>query len=180
MKALFAGGPTDFDGRYYRTAGAIGTPAPVQQPHPPLLVGASQPRLLSYAARHADIVGIVPAFETNAVMGDRRIPFVDSVDRQVDCIRAAAGARRPEVELHMVAAPVVVTDDAARAWDDAAAAARVPVADLQAAPHALIGSVDEICATLEARRARWGVSYWTFPVHQLDVVAPIVERLAGR
>jgi probable F420-dependent oxidoreductase len=180
MREVLSGRPTDHAGRYYRTAGVIGTPAPVQQPHPPLLIGGSRPRLLSFAARQADIVGIVPAFETNAVMGDRRVPYEQSVDRQVGWIREAAGARLADLELHMVAFPVVVTDDAAAAWEQAAAAARVPVDDLRSAPHALIGSVEEICETLLARRERWGVSYWTFPVARLDAVAPIVERLAGR
>jgi probable F420-dependent oxidoreductase len=180
MQALFAGDDVHHDGQHYRTSGASGTPAPVQRPHPPLLVGASQPRLLSYAARHADIVGIVPALETHAVMGDRRIPYAESADRQVGRIRDAAGDRLTDLELHMTAFPVIVTDDAASAWEDAAAAARVPVGDLQAAPHVLIGSVDEICEALEARRERWGVSYWTFPVARLDAVAPVVERLTGR
>src|SRR5438128_583740 len=32
--------PFDFDGRYYRLRGTICEPKPVQQPHPPILIGA--------------------------------------------------------------------------------------------------------------------------------------------
>jgi hypothetical protein len=56
----------------------------------------------------------------------------------------------------------------------------VPVAELRASPHALVGSASEIVEALEVRRERWGVSYWSFAVEQLDAVAPIVEQLAGR
>jgi len=48
--------PFDFDGRFYTLRGAIGEPKPVQQPGPPILVGASGERLsLRVVARHADI-----------------------------------------------------------------------------------------------------------------------------
>ena len=46
-------------------------------------------------------------------------------------------------------------------------------------PHALIGSVDSICAQLVERRERYGISYVTFGSSALEAVAPIVARLAG-
>jgi hypothetical protein len=47
-------------------------------------------------------------------------------------------------------------------------------------PHVLVGSVDQICEVLEARRARWGVSYYVVPPNALDDFAPVVARMAGR
>ena len=45
---------TDFDGTYYRLAGARCEPKPVQQPHPPLVIGGSgEKRTLRTAARFA-------------------------------------------------------------------------------------------------------------------------------
>ena len=46
-------------------------------------------------------------------------------------------------------------------------------------PHALIGSVDEICDQLTERRDTYGISYVTFPARMVDAVAPIVARLTG-
>ena len=43
-----------FDGRYYRLRDARSRPGSVQRPRPPLLVGASGPRMLRIVARHAD------------------------------------------------------------------------------------------------------------------------------
>jgi alkanesulfonate monooxygenase SsuD/methylene tetrahydromethanopterin reductase-like flavin-dependent oxidoreductase (luciferase family) len=45
---------TDYDGRFYRCAGAETVPLPVQRPRPPLTVAAHGPKMLSIAARFAD------------------------------------------------------------------------------------------------------------------------------
>src|SRR6476469_8025926 len=46
---------TDYHGRYYQMADAPFAPKPVQQPHIPLLIGSSGPRMLALTAKHADI-----------------------------------------------------------------------------------------------------------------------------
>jgi hypothetical protein len=45
---------TTFDGRYYRLVEAPCRPAPIQQPRPPLTLGAHGPRMLRIVARYAD------------------------------------------------------------------------------------------------------------------------------
>ena len=47
-------------------------------------------------------------------------------------------------------------------------------------PHALAGSVDEICEQLERRRAEYGFSYITVGAAVADDFAPVVARMAGR
>jgi hypothetical protein len=46
-------------------------------------------------------------------------------------------------------------------------------------PHTWIGTVAQICDSLEERRQRWGVSHWVVPARALDAVAPVVARLAS-
>ncbi len=54
LRLMFGGEPFDYDGRYYRLAGAIGRPVPDQQ-RLPIHVGGAGPRLtLPLVARHAD------------------------------------------------------------------------------------------------------------------------------
>jgi F420-dependent oxidoreductase-like protein len=60
LKGLFTQELTTFDGRYYQLKEARREPKPVQQPHPPLLIGGSGEQLtLRVAAKHADIWNFV-------------------------------------------------------------------------------------------------------------------------
>ena len=48
--------PLHYSGRFYDIKGGASLPAPVQQPHPPIWVGASGERkMLPLVARHADV-----------------------------------------------------------------------------------------------------------------------------
>jgi len=47
--------PFDFDGRSVRLRGAVCEPKPVQQPHPPVMIGGQGDRVLRLVAEHADI-----------------------------------------------------------------------------------------------------------------------------
>ena len=55
LRALMTTDGATFEGRHYRLRGATYRPRPVQQPHPPIWVGAGGPRrTIPIAARHAD------------------------------------------------------------------------------------------------------------------------------
>ena len=47
--------------------------------------------------------------------------------------------------------------------------------EMRAHPHALFGSVDEICEELERRRERFGISYITVGAEALAAFAPEIE-----
>ncbi|MEU7858346.1 LLM class flavin-dependent oxidoreductase [Nonomuraea sp. NPDC049141] len=59
IKGLWGPEPFQFKGEHYTVHTLNGLPKPVQQPHPPIRVGAFGKRVLSLAARVADTVGIV-------------------------------------------------------------------------------------------------------------------------
>jgi alkanesulfonate monooxygenase SsuD/methylene tetrahydromethanopterin reductase-like flavin-dependent oxidoreductase (luciferase family) len=46
--------PFDFDGSYVRLSGALCNPKPVQQPHPPIMIGGRSTATLRVVAEHAD------------------------------------------------------------------------------------------------------------------------------
>ena len=46
-------------------------------------------------------------------------------------------------------------------------------------PSIFIGSVDQIVDEMQGRRERYGISYYVVRDRSLEMVAPIVARLAG-
>jgi alkanesulfonate monooxygenase SsuD/methylene tetrahydromethanopterin reductase-like flavin-dependent oxidoreductase (luciferase family) len=54
MKAMFTEDEPTYEGEHYRIENAYNEPKPVQNPHPPFVIGGAGPTLLRIAARHAD------------------------------------------------------------------------------------------------------------------------------
>ena len=72
------------------------------------------------------------------------------------------------------------TDDRAGTIEMMAPLFGLPPDDLDMYPHACIGTTDEICESLEARRARWDASYITFQgADAMEAMAPVVAKLRG-
>ncbi len=54
IRRMWGEQPASFSGKHYTIDEALLDPRPVQQPHPPILVGASGDRMLKLVAKHAD------------------------------------------------------------------------------------------------------------------------------
>jgi probable F420-dependent oxidoreductase len=180
VKRLFADGPVTHDGAHYRVTDLEGTPKPLQRPGPPLLIGGGGRRVLSIAAREADIVGInvnLAGGVIDASVGPNAT--VEATDEKIAWIRDSAGERFDDLELQVRVHIAAITDDR-----DGMAAALGPALGLSpeaalASPHALAGTVDQVCDQLEERRERWGISYIGLSAASLDEMAPVIARLAG-
>ena len=157
-----------------------GLPRPVQRPRPPLLIGGGGPRILALAAREADIVGIVPRTYADGSGLDTADTSPAALDAKVATIRAAAGPRIARLELNAVVQRVFVADDPSAAIAEVAQQWRLTPAQTRESPFVLAGPVDAIVDALEARRARYGISYVTVFEQYLDAFAPVVGRLSGR
>ncbi|KAB7753173.1 LLM class flavin-dependent oxidoreductase [Mycolicibacterium mucogenicum] len=59
--------PFDFSGTHVRLTGAVGNPKPIQQPHPPILIGGRSARLLRVAAEHAQLWNVPGADLDDAI-----------------------------------------------------------------------------------------------------------------
>jgi len=55
IKQVFTSETVTFSGKYYTMTALRLVPRPVQQPHPPILIGSAGRRMLTIAAREADI-----------------------------------------------------------------------------------------------------------------------------
>jgi probable F420-dependent oxidoreductase len=181
IKSLLAGQPASLDGCYYRVREHRGYPPPTQQPRPPILIGGNGPKLLSLAAREADIVGFTGlGFQKGGSQVDVSGFKADSVDERVQWVRSEAGARFAELELNTLVQLVTVTDDRQQAAADLSARwPAITAEDVLETPYALVGTVDQMVEALQARRRRWGFSYVVTHEPYLDALAPVVARLAG-
>jgi probable F420-dependent oxidoreductase len=91
LKLLWTEDRPSFDGRHYRLRDAAGNPKPVQQPHPPIWIGAGGPRVLKVAARHADVWN--PAeegLEAARAAGRRLVAACREIGRDPGAIRWSA------------------------------------------------------------------------------------------
>jgi probable F420-dependent oxidoreductase len=180
LKGCFADDAFSFEGEHYRITGLDGLPKPAQRPHPPLLIGGGGRRVLSIAAREAQIVGINPALRSGNVDAEAaRDGVAELTDEKLQWVRSAAGERFDDIELNMLVLATVVTDDRTGTAEMMAPLFGLTPDALEWYPHALVGSVEQIRDDLIARRDRWGVSYWVFQGDALDTLAPVVAELAG-
>jgi probable F420-dependent oxidoreductase len=179
VKGLLGDAPVTFAGRHYTITALQGRPSPVQRPHPPLLIGGGGPRTLSLAAREASIVGLVPRARRDGGGLDRGDFGEAALREKIGWVRDASGDRFEVLELHALIQAVIVSDQRSVAAEQVAARFGAGREVLLESPYVLIGGVDEICETLRTRREAYGISYLTVFDRDLEVFAPVVERLAG-
>ena len=181
IKGAMAEGPFSFSGDHYTITNYNGTPKPVQAPCPPILIGGGGKRVLSIAAREADIVGI-NATMSAGVVGQHTFSTMTAevVDEKVAIVREAAGARFNDIEMNVRAFLVSITDDAKQAASGIASMLGVEQQMVEESPFALVGPTSKLIEDLLERRERWGFSYVIVGADDVDSFAPVVAALNGK
>ena len=185
LTGLFAPGPFTFTGKHYQVQALDGQPKPVQRPRPPLLVGGGGQRILSLAARVADIVGVHCRLGSGVLDAESVADL--AADRVMEKVRwveeAATAAGRPIGDIEwqfsvyhcQVARPGHAPTPNASSFAALMAVARDALAD---SPAVLVGDVERCVDLLQERRERYGFNYLNLGA-DLESVAPLVARLAG-
>jgi probable F420-dependent oxidoreductase len=165
LKAILAGEPATASGPHYAVAGAEISPRPAHRP--PILVAGNGRRLLSLAAREADIValGVAPTAPEAAVA------------EKVGWLREAAGPRFDQLELNL---NLMAVGDQVPRYISAQMGLTAAGLAASGSVAALMGTTDEMCATLLRRRESLGISYLMVGDELMEAFAPVVERLAGK
>lgn len=163
LKRLWTEDCVTHQGSFYSFRDYASGPAPVQRPHPPLMIGGGGRRVLSFAGAQADIVGIVQM----ALPGGGLDHALDSRHELVQkhrWIMAAAADRERPPELHLLF------------WNVCVGERLTP----PSSPHDLAGSQQQIIETILDLRETLDISYFTVLQKDLEAFAPIVHRLRGR
>ena len=179
VKGLFADEPVAFDGKHYHVH-MNGLPKPIQRPHPPILIGGGGKRVLSYAAREADIVGVNFTLTEGVVNREAMTTgSAAATAEKVAWIREAAGPRFDDIELNVTVFAAIVTDDRAGMAERLAPRFGVTPAELPDTPHVLLGNAGQIVEDLQRRREKFGFSYVVISGDGFEPLAPVVKKLAG-
>ena len=167
-------------GDHYRVTAMRGTPTPLQRPHPPILIGGGGRRVLTLAAREADIIGLNIDMRSGHI-DEHAGPTAtaDSTDQKLDWIRDAAGDRFDQIELQVRIHLTLISDDRRGVAEMVGPVLGLTPEQALESPHALVGTEAEIIDQLLERRERFGISYIGLSVDALDAMAPVVAKLAG-
>jgi probable F420-dependent oxidoreductase len=168
--SLWKNETTTFDGEFYHLKDAILWPKPIQQPHPPIILGGGGKGLLRLAAKYADYVNII------ADAGKRGYISMDVVSRTTDksfrdkvsFVRdeAVRFGRKPDavrISNFIFVASLSESREATRKTAEMFAPMFKQTADeVLASPMMLIGTPDECIAELKRRAKDWGTQQVIF------------------
>jgi probable F420-dependent oxidoreductase len=187
IRSLWTQEQTTFAGEFYRFQEATLWPKPVQQPHPPILLGGSGKGLLRLAAKHGDVINIISEVGTKGrISMDNIKRFTeDSFRTKVDFVRSEASrhGRDPNaVRISNVLFTVMLTDSSAATR--ATAEGMAPLFGLTPdevlrTPLALIGTLEECVTEIKRRQRQWDVSQVIFSggaEHHMRRIAEEVMR----
>jgi len=181
IKGLLAGTPVSHTSDFYRIDGLDLDVLPTPRPSSPrLLVGAGGPRMLRLAARHADIVGVLPApIRDSTDSDDPRDRLPAAFDAKIRVVREAAGGRFGNLEINAFGTFIITDERRAetenlivrRGWTG------IDVETVWQMPTIFIGSPQQIRSDLRARQERFGLSYLVVGENDLPAIAEIVSDL---
>jgi len=153
IKQFFTSETVNFSGEYYTTTSLHPVPRPVQQPHPPILIGSTGRRMLTLAAREADIILLVPPIE-----------------EKIGWIREAAGERFEHLKLGQAAFGIELTDSRI--------AATPPFQGMPVESRPM--TTEQAVEQLWEQREHQGISYIQVQERQLENFTPVLAHLNGK
>lgn len=181
VKQFFEQDQVTFRGQHYQLADLQALPRPVQRPRPPILVGGGGPRLLTIAARYADIVGI-QATRGPAGLSQKAARNLSraGLAAKIDLVReasAAAGRRMPQLQFtcyDVNVGGVQVTGDRTAFSSYLQAYPE----DFAGSPVSLRGDVAQCVDSLVRWREELGITHWNLGP-DIETLAPVVARLSS-
>lgn len=179
LRALLTGEPVDFDGEYYSIHDFTSVPTPLQAPIP-LMLGGGGRRMLSFAAREAQIISILTQMSGTA--DTRRTAF----EEQLGWIREAGGYEREDLTIgvRVLFGAVAQEGESRREAAERAtgptgarAAGGLTVDELLESPFGLIGSTAELVDHVRGVHERYGITYFTVSEPLAWELGPLIAAL---
>ena len=168
--SLWKNDRTTFDGEFYHLKDAILWPKPIQQPHPPIIVGGGGKGLLRIAAKYADYVNIIPDAGKRGHISMEVVKRTNdkSFREKVSFVREEAKrmGRKPDaVRISNFIFATIISDSKEATRKSAEMMAQMfqqTPDELLASPMILIGTPEECIVELKRRAKDWGTSQIIF------------------
>ena len=180
VRSLWRDEEVDFKGEHYQIDGLRGTPRPVQDPGPRIIIGGGGRRVLEVAAREADIIGFNPRMHAGRI-DERAGPSATpaATDQKLGWIHDAAADRWDDLELQVRLELAILTDEPDPLYEELSGPFGLTPDEARGTPHAIAGPIPSMVEQLIERRERWGLSYIGIPYDSALDFAPLVSALAG-
>lgn len=168
IKALWSEARTTFNGEFYQLKDALIVPKPVQQPHPPVLLGGSGKGILRIAAREADHVNIISdaGRAGTILMSEVAKVTEDAFKAKIDFVRAEAKSvgRDPDAITFSSTIFMPMLADTEKAADEFAGnmgnMLGLSGEQVKRMPMTVIGTPEQWVAELKRREREWGVKHY--------------------
>lgn len=187
IRALFGGEAVHHNGIHYTIDGLAGNPAPIQRPHPPLVIGGGGKQMLTLAGRHADVVGVHANLKAGTAYhaGVIEDMLPERMAEKIGWARGGAesAGRNPDALDYLSITWTCPVVDSPRQADPALmqVCSRYGVDPRvgRRSTGLLVGTVAQCVEQLEERRDRLGLNYVDFGATDFDEVAPLVAALSS-
>jgi alkanesulfonate monooxygenase SsuD/methylene tetrahydromethanopterin reductase-like flavin-dependent oxidoreductase (luciferase family) len=191
IRSLWTQERTTFEGEFYRLKDAILWPKPLQQPHPPIIIGGSGRGALRLMAKHADVANIaVDTGKVGKLTLDGMSTVNDAAFRdRANFVRAEAArlGRDPKaITISNAIFSVMIADSPAAAEASARETGQmfgIPAGEVRRSALFLIGTPQQCVEELKRRAAEWGVGQFIFAAGSAETTRRLsneVLRHVGR
>jgi probable F420-dependent oxidoreductase len=178
ITSLLDGKTVHYEGAHYRVKEHRLDPPPTLHQRVPVLAGGGCPRVLTAAARCADIISISMCSKPDGSGLDPTSVGADTLTRQVHWVEEAARGRSVPPERNLLMQAVLIRPKDA-AVQNASKMFGILEGLVRETLHLAVGPLEEVVETLIARRERFGITYLAVFDQYADAFAPVIERLTA-
>lgn len=167
IKAMWTMETPTYHGPFFKVEKAFNHPRPIQQPHPPIMVGGSGRKLLEISAAEADIANLAPPLTRGRLEADVMVKFDKPRLKQKIAMlheyAQAAGRAPEEIEISGFCSLTLARDqsEVEGAVNGTMTAMGFPSAEaVRNSPSMLFGTPDEVRRELRSRIEEFGMTYF--------------------